>query len=207
MVCSSLYILVISQICLSVISESSNGYQATCQLIGKSGRVVLGIHKSKAEFLTRRRVLYAASEGQSPECELQLEELEPDKLNVVTEDGIQSSCSFLPAERTAGKPGFISFHGLPYQRQEEILESGPSKEISRIFWFTGPTVLVAFLVLPSLYLRRVLSTVFEDSLLTGSCYLSNLFSMLMFSHYLFLHKHVILWITCSKPIMFLSLVC
>jgi hypothetical protein len=43
----------------------------------------------------------------------------------------------------------------------------PGKEASRLVWFVGPTILVSFLVLPSLYLRKVLSAVFEDSLLTG----------------------------------------
>ncbi|KAM0932845.1 hypothetical protein DsansV1_C38g0233261 [Dioscorea sansibarensis] len=74
---------------------------------------------------------------------------------------------YVSGQRTDGKPGFITFHGFPYQRPStEILGPVPSKETSRIFWFIGPTVLVAFLVLPSLYLRSIFSTVFEDSLLT-----------------------------------------
>ncbi|KAF7030204.1 hypothetical protein CFC21_041801 [Triticum aestivum] len=69
-------------------------------------------------------------------------------------------------ERSAGKPGFISFHGGSSQTLSVESVPHPGKEASRLVWFVGPTILVAFLVLPSLYLRRVLSAVFEDSLLT-----------------------------------------
>lgn len=96
-----------------------------------------------------------------------MEALEPEKLNHIAEDCTTSNSSFLPSERTAGKPGFISFHGLPYQRRDESFETSPRKEIPKVFWFIGPTVLVSFLVFPSLYLRRLFSAVFEDSLLTG----------------------------------------
>lgn len=133
---------------------------------GKSGKLILGVHKSKPESLKGRCALCVASEGQLPQTELNLEALEPEKLNHVAEDCTTSNSSFLPSERTAGKPGFISFHGLPYQRREEIVESTPIKEIPKVFWFIGPTVLVSFLVFPSLYMRILLSTVFEDSLLT-----------------------------------------
>ncbi|KAJ6794412.1 Uncharacterized protein M6B38_232440 [Iris pallida] len=141
---------------------------------GKSGKNVLGIYKSNSN-LTRRHIPSASSEGassegRSPQIELILDSLEPDKLNLVAKYDLSEASSVLPAERPAerpaGKPGFISFHALPYQRREEILESNPSKEIPKFVWFVGPTVLVAFLVFPSLYLRGILSTIFEDSLLT-----------------------------------------
>ncbi|KAH7658887.1 Cytochrome C oxidase subunit II transmembrane domain-containing protein [Dioscorea alata] len=93
------------------------------------------------------------------------EEEEEDK----EEDSFSNDTSnmYVSGQRTEGKPGFITFHGFRYRRpSSEILVSVPSKETSRIFWFIGPTVLVAFLVLPSLYLRSIFSTVFEDSLLT-----------------------------------------
>ncbi|KAM3350646.1 hypothetical protein ACQJBY_023006 [Aegilops geniculata] len=69
-------------------------------------------------------------------------------------------------ERSVGKPGFVSFHGGSSQMISVESVPHPGKEASRLVWFVGPTILVAFLVLPSLYLRKVLSAVFEDSLLT-----------------------------------------
>ncbi|GJM93417.1 hypothetical protein PR202_ga09971 [Eleusine coracana subsp. coracana] len=66
----------------------------------------------------------------------------------------------------AGKPGFISFRGGSYQNKPVESVPHPGKEAYRLVWFVGPTILVSFLVLPSLYLRKVLSAVFEDSLLT-----------------------------------------
>lgn len=44
----------------------------------------------------------------------------------------------------------------------------PGKEASRIVWFVGPTIFVAFFVLLSLYLHKVFSAMFENSLLTGT---------------------------------------
>lgn len=140
--------------------------QIVKEVWGRSDRVVLGFHNLKSEFLTRRFVAYTASEGQLPQTELNLEAFEPDRLNILDEDSTSNDNSFFPAERTIGKPGFVSFHGLSYRKREETLETSPSKETSKFFWFLGPTVIVGFLVLPSLYLRRILSTVFEDSLLT-----------------------------------------
>ncbi|KAG6505237.1 hypothetical protein ZIOFF_037591 [Zingiber officinale] len=66
--------------------------------------------------------------------------------------------------RSDGKPGFISFHGYHYLRNEVETISGEGR--SRILWFAAPTVLVAFLVFPLFYLRKILSTFFEDSLFT-----------------------------------------
>lgn len=70
------------------------------------------------------------------------------------------------AGRGAGKPGFISFQESTFRKSTVESVPHPGKEASRLVWFIGPTILVSFLVLPSLYLRKVLSAVFEDSLLT-----------------------------------------
>jgi hypothetical protein len=84
-----------------------------------------------------------------------------------TEDSPASGSSSYFTERGNGKSGFISFQGSSYQMKSVESVPHPGKEASRLVWFVGPTILVAFLVLPSLYLRKVLSAVFEDSLLTG----------------------------------------
>lgn len=136
-------------------------------LVGKLFPIVQVTPKSKLGFLARNLTRFAISEDQSAYTTLKLDTMESEELDIITEDKSADSCLSLPIERTAGKPGFVSFNGLPYERRGEILVSSMGKEKSRIFWFIGPTVLVAFLVLPSLYLRRMFSTVFEDSLLTG----------------------------------------
>lgn len=148
------------------LEEQRHAIQIVKEMRGKFDGVLLAVHNSKAEFRTRRFVAYAVSEDQSPQNDLKLEAFEPEKLNIVDEDSTSNNNSFLLTERTMGKPGFISFHGLPYQRREEALEPNPTKGTPKYFWFLGPTVLVGFLVFPSLHLRRILSTVFEDSLLT-----------------------------------------
>lgn len=67
-----------------------------------------------------------------------------------------------------GKPGLISFYNRPYRRDGEILFSNPERSQNSILWFVGPAVLVASFIFPSLYLRKLLSIIFEDSLLTGN---------------------------------------
>lgn len=70
-------------------------------------------------------------------------------------------------ERSEGKPGFVSFYAAKYRKATETIPAVSQKESSNLGWFIGPAVLVASLVLPSLYLRKILSLIFEDSLLTG----------------------------------------
>lgn len=96
-----------------------------------------------------------------------------------TQDAPVSDSSSYSTDLGGGKPGFISFQGGSYQNKTVESVPHPGKEASRLVWFVGPTILVLFLVLPSLYLRKVLSAVFEDSLLTGmlpliveQCYVS-----------------------------------
>jgi hypothetical protein len=94
----------------------------------------------------------------------------PEEVNPGTSELLED-CSLDPAtKRTEGKPGFISFHGTPYKIKEDVngIEPVPTNgKLHDIVWFLGPTVLVSFLVWPSLFLRKILSLVFEDSLLTG----------------------------------------
>lgn len=50
---------------------------------------------------------------------------------------------------------------------DEVIISNVQRNPSSLLWFIGPAVLVASFIFPSLYLRKILSAVFEDSLLTG----------------------------------------
>lgn len=82
----------------------------------------------------------------------------------------EASKRFETLERSGGKPGLISFYNHPYKNEPEILVSTPTISTlgqTKLYWFVGPAVLVASFIFPSLYMRKILSTVFEDSLLTG----------------------------------------
>ncbi|KAK8938258.1 hypothetical protein KSP40_PGU003520 [Platanthera guangdongensis] len=133
---------------------------------GKLFPIVQETPKAKLGFLSSGLTTFAISEDRSTYTELNLDVVHPGEVNIFTEDDFKESSLPLSAEWSAGKPGFISFYGLPYERRKGTPVPNPSKGKTRLFWFIGPTVLVAFLVLPSLYLRQILSTVFEDSLLT-----------------------------------------
>ncbi|KAK4756275.1 hypothetical protein SAY87_006402 [Trapa incisa] len=98
-----------------------------------------------------------------------IEELEPDVLGPESflpdyDDSIPSSSLDVPSTGSDGRPGFVSFYNHPHRRENEV--PYPQKNQNNLQWILGPTVLVTSFILPSLYLRRILSIVFEDSLLT-----------------------------------------
>lgn len=123
--------------------------------------------KSSGRFLQQQNSLCAISEEQTQNGDLEPEvsELEIDYPNA--ED--VSPANSLPVHfvGTGGKPGSISFYSTPYKKEDEYLMSKPQKSQNNLLWLIGPSVLVASFIFPSLYLRRILSNVFEDSLLTG----------------------------------------
>lgn len=122
-------------------------------------------------------IVFAVSEDQSQQDEIELELASEEKEfphpNGDAEEDIASvNASDLESDDDAvGKPGFVSFYRRPYRAEiEEPIVSGvvsPKKSQNNLLWFVGPAVLVASFVFPSLYIRRLLSAVFEDSLLTG----------------------------------------
>lgn len=86
--------------------------------------------------------------------------------DILIED--EASKRYETVERSGGRPGLISFYNQPYKKETEIIVSKTTmKKQSYVFWFVGPAVLVTSFIFPSLYMRKILSTVFEDSLLTG----------------------------------------
>lgn len=119
------------------------------------------------EILSKRRILLATSEDQQSFSELEPDDFKPESQGSPAEDSASINISYDHIEGARGKPGFISFHGPARRREDEIIASIPVKNQNNLLWLVGPTVLVASFVFPSLYLRRVLSLVFEDSLLTG----------------------------------------
>ncbi|VFQ95631.1 unnamed protein product [Cuscuta campestris] len=66
-----------------------------------------------------------------------------------------------------GRSGFISFYNRHYKREDGTgVVSDRGKNEGDLLWVMGPTVLVASFIFPSLCLRRILASIFEDSLLT-----------------------------------------
>ncbi|KAL1568234.1 hypothetical protein AAHA92_03627 [Salvia divinorum] len=117
--------------------------------------------------LPKRYNLLAISEDQESFSELEGDDFEQGGQGSRCEDNGSLNTSYDHTERAVGKPGFISFHGSVQQRRdEEVIVPGPVKDQNNILWLVGPTVLVASFVFPSLYLRRIISSIFEDSLLT-----------------------------------------
>ncbi|XVE57173.1 hypothetical protein DITRI_Ditri04bG0070500 [Diplodiscus trichospermus] len=116
-------------------------------------------------FLRRQNVLFATFKDQS-----QYIEIKPDDPELLTnhpgpEDISPVGLSSVDFEGSDGRPGFVSFYNRPSKRDDEVISNG-QKNQSSLLWFVGPAVLVASFIFPSLYLRRILSTIFEDSLLT-----------------------------------------
>ncbi|XP_010484023.1 PREDICTED: uncharacterized protein LOC104762441 [Camelina sativa] len=66
-----------------------------------------------------------------------------------------------------GKPGFISFYNQRNKTENNIIVPLEAKSTwGSLLWLIGPAVLVSSFILPPVYLRRIVSAVFEDSLLT-----------------------------------------
>lgn len=128
--------------------------------------IIEGILNSRGRFRKGQSVLFAVSEDQSHYSETEEETLEQEIDLPNHEDISTTSSSYFPFGASGGRPGSISFYNRPYKAVDEVPTSGTQRN-NNLLWFIGPAVLVASFVFPSLYLRKILSTVFEDSLLTG----------------------------------------
>ncbi|KAL5222522.1 hypothetical protein ABZP36_027235 [Zizania latifolia] len=129
------------------------------------GHVLRSYGNHDGRFYIKRITSFAATNKQEPIASPSTDASLVEETESSTGDSTVSGSSYF-TDRGVGKPGFISFQGGSYRMRSVESVPHPGKEASRLVWFVGPTILVAFLVLPSLYLRRVLSAVFEDSLLT-----------------------------------------
>ncbi|XP_062170776.1 uncharacterized protein LOC133876503 [Alnus glutinosa] len=132
----------------------------------KSCQCIAGKLNSIRRFPKSQNVLCAISEEQTEYDEIELDTSEQENHRPNAEDVSPASSSYIHFVGTGGKPGLISFYNSPYKREDELPISNPQKSQNSLLWFIGPAVLVASFIFPSLYLRRILSTVFEDSLLT-----------------------------------------
>ncbi|CAN1136678.1 hypothetical protein LINPERHAP2_LOCUS9602 [Linum perenne] len=109
----------------------------------------------------------------TPPEQSQYSELDPDLLeqedSPPNPESISTlSSSFSDAQGASGKPGLVSFYSHPYKTEDKDAAAYPvQNKRSSLLWFLGPAVLVASFIFPSIYLRKILSMIFEDSLLTG----------------------------------------
>ncbi|XP_052174387.1 uncharacterized protein LOC127789535 [Diospyros lotus] len=122
--------------------------------------------KAKDLSPSRRYILYATSEDQFLSSELEPGALQEENSNPLSEDMSPVNSSYAHAEGLGGRPGLITFYNRSHHGEEETLLFIPKRNQNDVLWFVGPAVLVASFVFPSLYLRRILSAIFEDSLLT-----------------------------------------
>ncbi|KAI5329784.1 hypothetical protein L3X38_029181 [Prunus dulcis] len=133
---------------------------------GKSCIFIQRVQKSSNRIPKSQSVLFAVSEDQSQYSEIKPDAAEQENHRPDSEDIFPASGSYFHFDGTDGKPGLISFYNRPYKREEEVSTNNPERNQNNLLWFIGPAVLLASFIFPSLYLRKILSTVFEDSLLT-----------------------------------------
>ncbi|WOL18429.1 hypothetical protein Cni_G27224 [Canna indica] len=147
----------------------TDGKTLEINLHKKNGESAQSIHryfKPRNKFMFERLICLATSEDQAYSIGLDVDNVSSKESQLNNQDSsFKSSSSYFTA-RNGGKPGFISFHGYHYLRRNEDGYTPPKETSYKKIYFAGPIVLVAFLVFPSLYLRKILSTFFEDSLLT-----------------------------------------
>ncbi|XP_021734131.1 uncharacterized protein LOC110700855 [Chenopodium quinoa] len=163
------------------------------------------------EELRRRNCFPVVSEDFLPEDVIELsgsgtEELPLDLDGNVGDEGVSPTVSYEHSGGSGGKPGFVSFYSLQRAKENVVPSPREKKNQNSLLWFAGPAVLVASFILPSLYLRRIISLIFEDSLLTGDKEQQLLISanMLRFPH-TFFHRGSLLLRGCSFLLLIHSL--
>lgn len=122
--------------------------------------------RMRGSFSKRQFNLFATSEDQLLDSELEPDVSEEGSPEPLVEDFF-ADVSNVQAEGGGGRPGLVSFYNRPYRREDELIVYNGGKNDSTLLWVIGPAVLIASFIVPSLYLRRIISTIFEDSLLTG----------------------------------------
>ncbi|KAJ0236397.1 hypothetical protein HA466_0257080 [Hirschfeldia incana] len=119
-------------------------------------------HKQREASTKRASLRLATSEEQSQYTDDQ----ETISQQTIPEDTPQDDSSLIQYSGNGGKPGFISFYNPRNKTEDLVLSPEPQTTWERLLWLTGPAVLVSSFTLPPIYLRRIVSAIFEDSLLT-----------------------------------------
>lgn len=133
----------------------------------QSCRLVYGPMKLHETYPKKADLVFCVSEDLSEDIELEPDDSEQEIELFNSEYNSLSDISSIHYEGTDGKPGLVSFYNRPYKRDVEISKPDVQRRHSSLVWLVGPAVLVASFIFPSLYLRKIISMVFEDSLLTG----------------------------------------
>ncbi|XP_006841021.2 uncharacterized protein LOC18430817 [Amborella trichopoda] len=132
----------------------------------QSKQFSFGTYNRLGGVLNKKLIVLAASQDQSKHSELNTEVVNREAVQDTHEGSNEEGELYTDTQRSKGQVGFVSFYGIPYTRHDNTFLHTTVNKRPNVLWVLGPSVLVASLVIPSLYLRRVLSTVFEDSLLT-----------------------------------------
>lgn len=142
--------------------------QETRVKVVKACHLTQGIPKIKGIFPRGRYKLHAAFDDSFLDSELEPDasELEDDVVEPIVESISVADSSYIYAEGSGGRPGYVTFYNHSRRSEGENIIPVPKRSQNELLWFVGPAVLVASFVFPSLYLRKILSAVFEDSLLT-----------------------------------------
>ncbi|GLJ30795.1 hypothetical protein SUGI_0610970 [Cryptomeria japonica] len=137
------------------------------------GWSLCGPEQSRHKVPIKRRVgtySSAVPEGEASGIGLKSEqELQGPLENPFKEHILSSECGALhQSQNVNGKAGFVSFYGATHQHlEEEIPRFTASREGRQsLVWLLGPIFLVATVVFPPFFLRKVFEALFEDSLLT-----------------------------------------
>ena len=120
------------------------------------------------EELQRRKCFPTISENFLPEEVIEVNATETGELPVDFSGHLDDEVSSTNLHEGGGKPGFVSFYNPRLTIANEVPPPNVRKNQNSLLWFAGPAILVASFILPSLYLRRIISLIFEDSLLTGN---------------------------------------
>ncbi|ESQ31611.1 hypothetical protein EUTSA_v10004444mg [Eutrema salsugineum] len=126
-------------------------------------------HKQREVFRKRGYLPLATSEEQFPYTDQTPDDPETESHQIGPEATPRDDSSSLQYNGNGGKPGFISFYNPPNKtnKTEDIIVPPEAQSTwGRLLWLIGPAVLVSSFILPPVYLRRIVSAVFEDSLLT-----------------------------------------
>ncbi|CAO2819052.1 unnamed protein product [Amaranthus hypochondriacus] len=118
------------------------------------------------EELQRRKCFPTISEDFLPEEVIEVNATETGELPNDFSGHLDDEVSSTNLHEGGGKPGFVSFYSPRLTIANKVPPPSVRKNQNSLLWFAGPAILVASFILPSLYLRRIISLIFEDSLLT-----------------------------------------
>ncbi|KAJ1398253.1 hypothetical protein SESBI_31249 [Sesbania bispinosa] len=156
----------IAQLSSSQFLNQQSGAQLTIYGKDKSYQFMNGMPKLRGRLQKQKTTLFVVPEDKFGDSEPEKAALAPENHDSNPENISLDGNSSFHLSGGDGKPGIVSFYNRPYRRGSKVILSNLGRSQNSILWFMGPAVLVTSVIFPSLCLRRVLSVIFEDSLLT-----------------------------------------